>query len=69
MDRVVVHEIYSTSLSRSHLCRVDESIRFFHIDGGHHLEVVKSDLVLALKCADGGSIIQLMMFAGRNGLK
>lgn len=59
MERVRVHKIYSTSLSLVDLCKANESIRFFHIDGGHHLEVVKSDLILALKCADNDSIIAI----------
>jgi hypothetical protein len=59
MDRVRVHKVYSTSLSRNDLCQSNESIRFFHIDGGHHLEVVTSDLSLALVCADKDSVIAI----------
>lgn len=46
-------------MSRSDLCLENDSIRFFHIDGGHHLEVVTSDLELALECANKDSIIAI----------
>ena len=59
MDRVIIHKIYSTELNRSDLCKPTQSIRFFHIDGGHNFKVVSSDLTLALECSDKNSVIAI----------
>ena len=58
-DRVRVHKKLSTLMTKENLCRIGESIRFFHIDGGHNLEVVKSDINLGLKCSDRYSVIAI----------
>ena len=56
-DRVRIHKKLSTLMTKENLCEDGESFRFFHIDGGHNLEVVKSDIDLGLKCSDRYSVI------------
>lgn len=58
-DRVRVHKKLSTVMTKENLCGSGESIRFFHIDGGHNLEVIKSDINLGLKCSDRYSVIAI----------
>ena len=55
--RVRIHKKYSTHITPEEICTDGKTIRFFHIDGGHHYEVVKSDVRLALMCSDESSVI------------
>ena len=59
LDSIRIHKKQSTDVHPEDLTLECNSIRFFHIDGGHNFDVVKSDLRLALNCSSMTSIIAI----------
>jgi len=59
LDSIRIHKKLSTDVNPEDLTLECNSIRFFHIDGGHNFDVVKSDLRLALNCSNTASIIAI----------
>lgn len=58
-DRVVIDERLSNDVSPQDILNSVGSVRFFHIDGGHHLDAVQSDIRLAVDTLSDGGVIAI----------
>lgn len=56
---IVVDARLSMAVTSQDILRRVGTVRFFHIDGGHHLEAVVADLQLAASTLDGSGVIVL----------
>ena len=59
MSRIFIDENLSTKVKPSSIIDFCREVRFFHIDGGHNYNVVKSDINFALNVINSNSIIAI----------